>query len=97
MRFRLRVGMVVVWAGWLNRLEEGSASLSVGGSQSRVMGVQPGVDGREGVGARVLGGVLADVTREEGAFADSMGTEDGSDLSETGVGGGAPAEGLADD
>lgn len=44
--------MVVVWAGWLKRLEGGRVSLSVGGSHSRGAGVEEegaGVEGRAGV------------------------------------------------
>lgn len=86
----------------MNRLEEGSVSLSVGGSQSRVMGVGAGVDGSEGVGTGVYGGtvgVLGSGTWEGGVFADEMGRDEESetDLSMTGVGVGALTEGLADD
>lgn len=84
--------MVVVWAGWLNRLEDGRVSLSVGGSQSRLMGVAAGVDGKEGVGAGVHGGaagVLDSGAWEGGLFA--------GEESETGVGGGALTKGLAED
>lgn len=44
-------------------------------------------------------GVLGSETWEEGVLADEMGIQEGSeaDLSVTGVGGGALAEGLADD
>lgn len=74
----------------MNRLEEGRVSLSVGGSQSRLMGVGAGVDGKEVVGAGVHGGavvvlggwtwagrVLVDETgREEESEADLSVTED---------------------
>lgn len=75
----------------MNRLEEGRVSLSVGGSQSRLLGVGAGVDGREGVGAGVHGGA-------EGVFGGEAceGGEEVSDLSVTGVGGGALTEALAD-
>lgn len=59
-----------------------------------------GVDGREGVGARVHGGavgILGGRTWEEDVFADDTGREEESeDLSVTGVGGGTLTEGLAD-
>lgn len=94
--------MVVVWAGWLNRLEEGRVSLSVGGSQSRPLGVGAGVDGKEVFGAEVHGGaegVLGGGTWEGGVMTDEIGREEASEagLSETGVGGGALTEDLADD
>lgn len=71
-------------------------SLSVGGSQSRLLGVEAGVDGKEGVGAGVhggAGGVLGCGTWDGGAFAEVS----EADLSVTGVGSGALTEGLADD
>lgn len=59
-----------------------------------------GVDGREGVGARVDGravGVFGGGTWEDDVFADDRGREEESeDLSVTGVGGGTLIEGLAD-
>lgn len=75
-------------------------SLSVGGSQSRLLGVEAGVDGKEGVGAGVhggAGGVLGCGTWEGGVFADETGREEVSDLSVTGVGRGALTECLADE
>lgn len=86
----------------MNKLEEVRVSLSVGGSQSRLMGVVAGVDGKEGVSAGVHGGavgVLGSGMWEDGVFTDETGREDesGADLSVTGVGGGALTEGLADD
>lgn len=81
----------------MNRLEEGRVSLSVGGSQSRPLGV----GGKEGVVAGVHGGavgVLGGGTWEGRVFADETGREEVSEagLSETGGGGGALTEGLAD-
>lgn len=69
----------------------------MGGSQSRLIGVGAGVDGREGVGAGVHGGAVG--VLGSGTFADETGREEASeaDLSMTGVEGGAPTEGLADD
>lgn len=83
--------MVVVWAGWLNRLEEGRLSRSVGGSQSRLVGVGAGVEGREGVGAGVQGGAVGVLGRKllaGGMLADEAGMVSEADLSETGVAGG---------
>lgn len=83
----------------MNRLEEGRVSLSVGGSQSRLVGVGAGVDGEEGLDAGVDGGAVGVLGGEGGVFADETGREEESeaDLSTTGVGGGALTEGLAAD
>lgn len=86
----------------MNRLEEGSVSLSVWGSQSRLVGVGAGVDGKEGLVAGVDGGavgVLGSGMWVGGVFADETGREEESeaDLSVTGVGGVALTEGLAAD
>ncbi|KAA8595134.1 hypothetical protein FQN60_012269, partial [Etheostoma spectabile] len=83
-------------------LEEGRGSLSVGGSQSRLLGVGAGVDDKEGVGAGVHGGaegVLGSGTWEGGEFSVETGREEVSeaDLSVTSGGGGALSDGLADD
>lgn len=66
------------------------------------MDVGAGVEGKDRVGAGVREGavgVLGSGTCEEGVFADKTEGEDESvtDLSLTGVGGGALAAGLADD
>ena len=63
----------------------------MGGSQSRLMGVGAGVEGRDGVGAGVHGGAVG-VLVFWWVFAD----ESEAGLSTTGVGGGALTEGLAD-
>lgn len=84
----------------MNKLEEVRVSLSVGGSQSRLMGVVAGVDGKEGVSAGVHGGAVGVLgSGMWDVFTDETGREDesGADLSVTGVGGGALTEGLADD
>lgn len=94
LRFRLCVGMVVVWEGWLNKLEEKRVSLSVGGSQSRITGVRAEVDGNEGVGAGLPGGtlsVLGDGTWAGRVFVDGEGREEESVI---GVGGGVLTEGM---
>lgn len=87
--------MVVVWAGWLKRLEEERLSLSAGGSQSRLTAAEPGVGGREGAGplAFVFGGRVWG----ERVFAGDGGESSAADLSVTAVGGGALTEGLDDD
>lgn len=70
----------------------------MGGSQSRVIGVGAGVEGKEGAGVHGgAAGVLGSGTWVGGVFADEMGREEESDLSVTGVAGGALTEGLADD
>lgn len=74
----------------MNRLEEGRVSLSVGGSQSRLMGVGAGVDGKEGVGAGVHG---APVVVLGGWIRPGGEEESEADLSVTG----ALTEDLAED
>ncbi len=72
----------------------------MGGSQSRLMGVGAGVDGKESVGAGVHGGavgVLGSGTWEGRVFADETGREEESGFSVAGVGGGALTEGLVDE
>lgn len=80
----------------MNRLEEGRVSLSVGGSQSRLLGV----GGKEGVGAGVHGGaegVLGSGAWEGRVFVDEMGGEEVSQAGLSVTGGGALADGLAED
>lgn len=82
----------------MNRLEAGRVSLSVGGSQSLLMGVGAGVDGEERVGAGVHGGavvVLGGWTWAGRVLVDETGREEESeaDLSVTG----ALTEDLAED
>lgn len=65
-----------------------------------MMGVEAGVEGRQGAGVHGGAvGVLGIGTWVGGVFAVETGREEESeaDLSETGVGGGALTEGLADD
>lgn len=78
----------------MNRLEDGSASLSVGGSQSQVMGVGAGVEGREGAGAGVHGGAVG-VLGSRTWGGGGRDEESDVDLSATGVGGGALGGALA--
>lgn len=92
LRLRLRVGMVVVWAGWLKRLEEGGrVSLSEGGSQSLAWG---GWGAGRGAGveagrAGVVGGTGVEVGRA--GVGGGAGVSLGAEGRGAGVTGGAVA------
>lgn len=98
LRFRLHVGIMVVWAGWLNRLEAEKVSLFLGGSQSWDA-VGHGVD-TEGVGTQGYAADIWDnwveVEMGVGGFSDDTGMDSGTDLSMTDVSGLSHTECLPD-